>query len=399
MEENRTILIVDDEPETLNGYAEFLGSGGQAKARRSSRSQSAGNSAPSSSTGEQYRLLMAASGEEAVKKVTEEIQAGGRIAAGFFDVKLGAGMDGLATILAIRKLEPGIHCAVVTAYHDRTVEEINQLFGEDFKDHWDYLNKPFTQGEIVQKARQMVSAWNRRRQLEAMHTQLVRSERMAAIGQVARGVGHEFGNILLRIMGKADLALLEKDPEKVKAHLQVVLSASERAGVIVRNLQSFSKFESNFQFARLSKPIEQAVSLINHELTKASVKLSKELRQDPDLRIDTGALGQVFLNLFINAIHAMPKGGTLQVTVDEEAGPAAAPGVAVRVADTGSGIPKDALSRIFEFAFTTKGDQGSGLGLSISREIMESHGGTIEVESTSPQGTVFRLWLPLRSDQ
>jgi two-component system NtrC family sensor kinase len=403
LEENRTLLIVDDEPETLKGYADFLTAREAPAARRSSRSKGAeepqaAGSGPSA--GERYNLLLAKSGEEALELVKKELAEGRRVAAGFFDVKLEGGMDGLATIAAIKALDKDLHCVVVTAYHDRSVEEINRLFGEEFKDQWDYLNKPFTQGEIVQKARQMVAAWNRRREVEAVHAQLVRSERLAAVGQVARGVGHEFGNILLRIIGKTDLALMEKDAAKIHDHLKVVMTAAERAGTIVRNLQSFSKAEPRFQVSSLTLPLDESLSLVNHELVKASVKLEKRYSQVPEVRMDAGGLSQVFLNLFINAAFAMSKGGgTLTVTLEAAQGPDPAggrqKGVAARIADTGTGIPPEVLPRIFDFAYTTKGDRGSGLGLSVSREIVEAHGGRIWVRTEVGKGTEFTVWLPL----
>jgi two-component system NtrC family sensor kinase len=401
-EENKTLLIVDDESETLKGYADFLTPREAAAPRRSSRSkpdeEQPAPVRPGPSPGEQYRLLLASSGEEAVELFKKELSEGRRVTAGFFDVKLGGGMDGLATIAAIKALDKDIHCVVVTAYHDRSVEEINRFFGEEFKDHWDYLNKPFTQGEIVQKARQMVGAWNRKRQLEAVNQQLIRSERLAAVGQVARGVGHEFGNILLRIIGKTDLALMEKDVAKIHAHLAVVMTAAERAGTIVRNLQSFSKSEPSFKLAQVTQPLDESLSLVNHELVKASVKLEKKYSPVPEIRIDAGGLSQVFLNLFINAAFAMAKGGTLTVTVQEGVGPesrGAKKGVYVRVTDTGTGIPPEVLPRIFDFAYTTKGDRGSGLGLSVSREIVESQGGAIEVKTELGKGTEFSVWLPI----
>jgi signal transduction histidine kinase len=391
---NRTLLIVDDEPETLKGYAEFL-TPAEGVARRSSRNKApsdigAGASAGGSVT-ETYRLLLAQSGEEALELVRTELAEGRRVAAGFFDVKLAGGMDGLATIQAIKQLDHDIHCVVVTAYHDRSVEEINQLFGEDFKDQWDYLSKPFTQGEIVQKARQMVAAWNRTRQAEAMTQQLIRSERLAAVGQVARGVGHEFGNILLRIMGKTDLALMEKDVDKVHAHLQVVMTAAERAGSIVRNLQSFSRSEPSYQMGSITDPVDESLSLVNHELVKNSIKVEKKYSSVPPVRMDAGGLSQVFLNLFINASHAMIGGGVITITIEPDKMKG---GVAVRVADTGPGIHPDVLPRIFDFAFTTKGDRGSGLGLSVSREIVEAHGGHLDVWTEPGKGTEFTVWLP-----
>lgn len=395
MEENRTLIIVDDEVETLKGYVAFLSPQSEAAPRRTS--SRLGAAAPQvDKGGDRFRLLTASSGEEAVRIAQEELAAGRRIAGGFFDVKLEGGMDGLSTIRAIQALDRDIHCVVVTAYHDRTVDEIQGLFGEDLKDQWDYLNKPFTQGEIVQKARQMVGSWNRKRKLEAMNEQLIRSERMAGIGQVARGIGHEFGNILLRIMGKTDLALMEKsDIAKIHDHLQVVMRATERAAVIVRNLQTFAKSAPVFVSAQLSAPAEEALSLVSHELSRASVEVVKEFKPVPDARLDTGGIAQVFLNLFINATHAMQKGGKIHLTIEEASSPEGRRGVQARVKDTGSGIPPEVLPRIFEFAFTTKGNAGSGLGLSVSREILESHGGYLSVRSEPGRGAEFTLWVPL----
>ena len=398
MTANRTILIVDDEPETLRGYEEYLVPPAAPAPKRSSRqgggpaeSAAAPEMAPED---ERYELALALSGEEAIAKARELAAAGTPVAAGFFDVKLGGGIDGIETVQEVRKTSPDLYCAVVTAFHDRTVEEINRIFGPEFRDHWDYLNKPFTQGEIVQKARQMVAAWNRNRELEDMRRELVRSEKHAAIGQVARGIGHEFGNILFRIMGKADMALNEKDPAKIRSHLEVIIRSSERAGVIVRNLQSFSKTDPRLVRGNLGAPAREALSLLEHELKRSSVKLAAEFLQGPEVMIDAGRMAQVFLNLFINAIHAMQGGGTLGVCVEAAQGSGGRRGAAARVSDTGTGIPPDVLPRIFEFAFSTKGDTGSGLGLSIAREIVESHGGTLTVATQIGKGTEFTIWLP-----
>lgn len=395
METNRTLLIVDDEPETLKGYQDFLAPRAATTTRRSSR-QAFGTGEAVTPAIEEFRVLTAVSGEDALKLFESERKAGRRVAAGFFDVKLGGGMDGLALIHALQALDPDLHCVVVTAYHDRTVDEINQLFGEQFKEQWDYLNKPFTQGEILQKARQMTAAWNRKRQVEMLQSQLIRSERLAAIGQVARGIGHEFGNILLRIMGKADIALMEKDAAKIPEHLKVILQAAERAGVIVRNLQSFSKAQPHFSFESLEKPFEEALSLLSHEFVKSSVKLDKKFEAgNPQFRMDAGGISQVAMNLMINALHAMPKGGALTVSIGTEKAPDGKSVAVAKIKDTGTGIPADVLPRIFEFAFTTKGDQGSGLGLSISKEIVESCGGTIAVQTEVGKGTEFTLRFPI----
>jgi signal transduction histidine kinase len=398
MEENRTLLIVDDEVETLKGYQEFLTPKPVVPTRRSSRRLYGTGPTENQPVSEEYRLLSAQSGEEALKIFEKELKQGNRIAAGFFDVKMGGGMDGLATIHAIKAMDKDIHCVVVTAYQDRSVEEINQIFGEDFKDQWDYLNKPFTQGEIVQKARQMVSAWNRKRHIESITQQLIRSERLASVGQVAKGVGHEFGNILQRIMGKVDLALLESDLSKVQEHLKVVLKASERAGVIVRNLQSFTKPEPVFQFESLTVPIEESLSLVGHELSKCSIEVEKDFQDTPKLKMDVGGIAQVLLNLFINASHAMAKGGKIKVTIEKPLDQDGKKWTCLKVTDTGSGIREDVLPRIFDFAYSTKGDGGSGLGLAVSKQIIEAHGGVISVKTEVGKGSEFSILLPISGE-
>jgi len=394
METSRTLLIVDNEAETLKGYKEFLSPAKPSTARKSSRNKA---SDVNQNKNDEFKLLLAQNGEEAVQLVKAEMSTGKRVAAGFFDVKLGAGMDGLQTIQAVRALDNDIHCVVVTAYHDRTVDEIEGLFGQEFSNQWDYLNKPFTHGEIVQKARQMIAAWNYKKEIEFMHKELIRSERLAAVGQVARGVGHEFGNILLRIMGKADLSLTETDPAKIQENLKVILSASERAGVIVRNLQSMARTSKigEMQPMSISIPLEEALSLVSHELVKASLKLEKSYTETPEVKIDKGGIGQVFLNLLINAIHATPKGGILKVVLEINQSPTGEKGVCCRVQDSGTGITPEVLPHIFEYAFTTKGDKGSGIGLAISKEIIESHGGRLSVVTTLGKGSEFSIWLPV----
>jgi len=105
----------------------------------------------------------------------------------------------------------------------------------------------------VQKARQMTAAWNRMRQIESMQKQLIVSERLAAIGQVARGIGHEFGNILQRVVGKIDLAISDTQDESVRKHLEIAQQAVDRASVILRNLRSLSRNDAKLEYHALAK--------------------------------------------------------------------------------------------------------------------------------------------------
>ncbi len=399
---NRIIIVVDDEKDIVQSYLDVLTPLAENTPKRTSRGR--GKEATSDIVNvvpdQPYEILRAYSGEEAIEILKKEIAAGKRVAGGFFDVKMEGGMDGIQTIQEIWKLDPDVHCTIVTAYHDRSVEDIDQLFGVRFKDQWDYLNKPFTIGEILQKARQMTSGWNRKRTLENTlkelqntQAQLVQSERLAAIAQVARGVGHEFGNILQRIVGKADLALSESQVEKIHADLSVILQAAERASVIVRNLQSFSRTQPSTHAGPIPvdmrKAIGDTLGLVNHELKKNSVEFKDCRKPCSPVTGSPVELQQVLMNLVINAIHAMPKGGSIEMGCEDEG-----KFVKTWVRDSGVGIPSDVLPHIFEYAFTTKGEQGSGLGLSISKQIIESHGGTLSVDSIAGKGSTFTISIP-----
>jgi two-component system NtrC family sensor kinase len=397
MPENKRIICVDDEKDIVQAYADFLAPAPSATPKRSSRG--APTATPSNnSASPDYEILRAYSGEEAIKIVETELAAGRHIAGGFFDVKMHGGIDGIQTIQEIWKRDPEINCTIVTAYQDRSVQDINELFGERFKDQWDYLNKPFNLGEITQKARQMTAAWNRRQSLakalddlKNAHLALVQSERMAAIGQLARGVGHEFGNILQRIVGKSDLALGENDLGKLHDSFTVVLQAAEQASLIVQNLQAMSKNSpSNKTAVNIKAVFADTLRLVHHELTKNSVNINDKSTDCPPILANAVELQQVFMNLVINALHAMqPKGGILEVGCGVEGTT-----ITAWVKDSGCGIPADVLPRIFEYAFTTKGDKGNGLGLSITKQIIEKHNGTIQVTSAPGSGTTFKLVFP-----
>lgn len=397
---NRRLLVLDDEPGVLDAYRIILNPMPQAplvvSSRRSS-AQAAGAITPRAAA-EVFEVTYVSSGEEALDTIRAAVNSGTPFAGGFFDVKLGPGIDGIEVIRQIKDLDPGLACVMVTAYQDRSLDEITRLFGEDFADRWDFLTKPFSHNEILQKARNLISNWDRKKreqeylaQIQFQQEQLIRTERLAAIGTLARGIGHEFGNILMRIIGIAEIATQKKDLEETKQSLKVIASAAERAGVIVRNLQGLVKTEVKREPLDVREPIQEALLLVQHELKKASVDVVDEYSTSlPRISANKIEIGQVLLNLIINAVHAMEATGgklTLRTRADGE-------GLAIEVTDTGHGIPAENMSKLFEPLFTTKGSKGTGLGLSVSRKIATNHGGTLTVTSEAGRGTTFRLWLP-----
>jgi len=225
--------------------------------------------------------------------------------------------------------------------------------------------------------------------LKSTQNQLIESERMAAIGQIARSIGHEFGNILLAIVGNADLATLSNDREKIQNNLKTILQAAERASFIVRNLQSFSKTESVHAPADPAALIRATLTLLHHETQKNSIEVSEKCEPCRKVTVNAAEIEQVLMNFVINSMHAMPNGGQVEVGCKN----AEDDKVLIWVKDTGTGIPAEVLPRIFDFAFTTKGEKGSGLGLAISKQIIEGHQGTLGVKTKMGEGTVFEILL------
>lgn len=173
---NRTILVVDDEEVVRQTYQDVLSekdapvTAGIAVRHRAGGE---GNQA-SAAAAEGYRLLLASGGAEAIALVKSELAAGRRIAAGFFDMRM-PGMDGMETIRQVLALDPEIYSAVVTAFSDRSIDQLGTLFSS--QDQWLYFNKPFTHAELLQAAANLVNAWNRRRQLELTIAKIEESQK------------------------------------------------------------------------------------------------------------------------------------------------------------------------------------------------------------------------------
>ena len=232
------------------------------------------------------------------------------------------------------------------------------------------------------------------RVLKETQAQLIQQEKMSSIGTLAAGVAHEFNNILTGIMGFASLA--RADNSKVPQLAEIVLRESERAATITRNLLSFSRRrEQSLAPAGMRLLVEEVLSLTRRDFEKADIAIQTHYSETPPVMAEAGQIEQVLLNTFINAHHAMERGGTLTITVATEGEE-----VVVRISDTGSGISEENLSKIFDPFFSTKGvwgkdkQAGTGLGLSVSRNIIEAHKGRIEVESEVGVGTTFTIRLP-----
>ncbi len=231
---------------------------------------------------------------------------------------------------------------------------------------------------------------------------LIQSARLAAVGEMAAGVAHELNNPLTTITGFVELAMEEIPADSLlKADLALVLRESNRAKEVVRRLLDFSRPGEGFRVrSDINDMVSEVIAIIQHLARTTGVDLRMELWNDlPWLQVDRHQIKQVILNLFQNALQAMPNGGVLKIQTAMQSREQR-DWVTVKVEDTGEGILPDILPRIFEPFFTTRPPgKGAGLGLAVSYGIIQDHGGMIAVESTPNHGSEFTIWLPVKSNR
>ena len=238
-------------------------------------------------------------------------------------------------------------------------------------------------------------------ELKVHQERLVHSERMAAVGSLTSGIAHELNNPLNNISLTTESLLSDfssfSDDEKIRM-LDQISTQVERANATVRQLLDFTrKDQPAFTHVALSGILESTLKLIGNELTLSNVesRLSVDGTLPPVLG-NPRNLQQVFLNLCLNGVQAMPKGGVLGVRARRDGESS----VRIDVSDTGVGIAAENLGKIFEPFFTTKeAGKGTGLGLTVVQSIVEKHGGRIQVESRVGQGTTFTVLLPAAPPQ
>ena len=242
--------------------------------------------------------------------------------------------------------------------------------------------------------------------LKATQLQLIQAEKLESVGRLAAGVAHEVKNPLaIMLQGIHYLSKhLTTNGDNVTMALQDMDNAVKRADSVVRGLLDFSApSELSLNTEELNFVVEQSLSLVRHELDKYHVNVVRELSEHlPAVRLDRNKIEQVFVNIFLNAVHAMPDGGTLTIKTYTKRLTKVAPNggsrkadhfrigqivVMVEVEDTGTGIPKDKVSEVFDPFFTTKSTgKGTGLGLAVTKKIIDLHGGTINIGNRKEGG-------------
>ena len=227
-----------------------------------------------------------------------------------------------------------------------------------------------------------------------LEQKLMQADKLSSIGLLAAGVAHEVNTPLAVISTYAQmLARQVSDDEQKSNLLEKIANQTFRASEIVNSLLNFSRTsQTDFCEVDLNRIIQETIGLLEHQLTTSKIQIEHTLDNSlPAIKGNTGKLQQVFLNLLLNARDAMEEGGVLRIRSSSSNGSAL-----VDVADSGKGIPAEAISRIYDPFYTTKaGKKGTGLGLSVTYGIVREHGGTIEVESLPGAGTCFHLDFPV----
>jgi len=239
--------------------------------------------------------------------------------------------------------------------------------------------------------------------IRVVGSELLASEKLADIGRLVTGTAHEVGNPLSSILGYMEILKKDRlDKSTTQDLLNRVESEIQRIHKITSELLDFARpHTSHLEVLDVLTVLDKALSLVAPQIKKQGIKVVKDLARYPlYARVDEHKLQQVFINLFLNALQAMPEKGTLTISAFEGARPMDrkwrdAEMLAVQIADTGCGIPEKNLAKIFDPFFTTKEPgKGAGLGLTISRKIISSLGGAIEVQSEEGKGTTFTVLLP-----
>jgi PAS domain S-box-containing protein len=222
--------------------------------------------------------------------------------------------------------------------------------------------------------------------------QLRRTQLLAELGTLASGMAHEIGTPMNVILGRAEFAMRRIEDERAKQSLATIITQVERITKIMNQFLTFARRRpAERRPVGIKDIIEDSLEMLRERLARHRIQVVTNVPEHlPLVHADPDQMSQVLLNLFINALHAMPDGGTVTVTVTAE--PAT---VAVRISDTGHGIPRENLGKIFTPFFTTKEvGKGTGLGLTVVHGIIEEHAGSIAVESELGKGTAFTLLLP-----
>jgi len=240
----------------------------------------------------------------------------------------------------------------------------------------------------------LIELRRRNEKLRIFEERFVKANKLSAIGELASSIAHEIKNPLISIQGFARRIGATKDRDKVEKYAEFIEQEADRLSQVLTKLLGFSRMdEPKKDLLDMNEIVDDTVMFMEHHLTRfKSVEISVEKKPDlPMVYVDKIHVQQTVVNIIMNAAQAMPEGGRIRIKTglnDQY--------VFIAISDTGVGIKEENLDRIFEPFFTTKEkEQGTGLGLSLCKRLIEANAGKIEVESKIGQGTTFTIMIPI----
>ncbi len=431
----RRIIVIDDNPDVHQDYATILtAKGTNVEIEALEQELFGGDRLQPPWHGPQFELEFAHQGQQGVAKIKQALSLKTPFQLAFVDMRMPPGWDGLKTFLEIRKIDPRLQTVLCTAYSDYTWEEIHHKLG--FCENLLILKKPFDSLEVAQMASTLTHKWflsrqakikrdelenlvdertralrdsnaHLRQEIKArkeLEEQLVRVQKLEAIGTLAAGVAHDFNNLLHGIQGRCSLIRLTAPEDKtIGKHLDQAEDNIRNAASLTDRLLGYARSGKHrskvLDFNRL---VEQNLETLNR--TCKQIRIDQQLA--PNLASICGdrfQLDQMIANLCVNAFQAMPGGGDLKIVTGlqnldpKEAcalGVAPGPHVVLKVSDTGHGIAPEIQDKIFDPFFTTRPrGRGTGLGLASVHRIVKNHRGGIRVDSCPGQGATFTVYL------
>jgi two-component system, NtrC family, sensor kinase len=422
---NRRILIVDDNRAIHNDFRKILGDPPQDMSALAELETVLFGQAPTRPPAQPFAIDSAYQGQEGEALARRAREDGRPYAVAFVDVRMPPGWDGIETALHIWEADPEVQIVICTAYSDYSWEETIDRLGRE-SERFLILKKPFDHVEVRQLATALTQKWQLGRQARArveeleaavrkrttaireahdrlqrelaerhrMEAQLRRSQKLEALGRLAAGIAHEINNPLAFVIANMQYVQEGITDDELRGALAEACVGAERIKQIVRDLKAFAQpHDESLAVVDVRPVLEFSIKLAAAEM-RGRAELTMHFEDVPAVWAISGRLEQVFVNLLINAAHAIPPGRSqdneIRVAV-REAGDL----VVVEIADTGTGIPQMNLERIFDPFFTTKPvGVGTGLGLSICHSIVSAFGGELTVESQEGKGSTFRVALP-----
>ena len=421
---NRRILVIDDN-ETIHADVRKILKAQPVHATSLGESEAAlfGGAAASAST-DGFEIDSAYQGQEGLEMARQMLRAGRPYAVAFVDVRIPPGWDGITTIAHLRREDPDLEVVICTAYSDYTWEETVQTLGET--DHLLILKKPFDGIEVHQLACALCEKWNlayqvqhtvdhlekavaertrelqeRKEQLEQTHAQLLQAQKLETVGRCSVRIAHEISQPLSAIMAYTEASILAAKsidgiPARILGDLDNIAAQANCAGEIIRRFRAFvCEDRLNRLAVDMNKLICETMHFVASEARANDVRLQLELSASvPPVSVDQIHVQQVISSLALNAIEAMNESAAGERELIVRTRKTEGDKIEIAICDTGPGACRQDVDKLFEPFFTTK--YGSmGMGLAISRSIIEAHGGRLWATPNPDRGMTFRFTLPL----